>query len=98
MRITDTRRSSRTALDCEIEFKRHGDARYRVDLLNLSIHGCCVSLPTRMDPGNRLGLRIGGLAAIHGEVAWVDQWKAGVQFNRPFHAAVFDSVVKRLAS
>lgn len=97
MRMTDTRRSRREALNCEIDFKRHGDARYQVEMFNLSPHGCCLSPPTRVSAGDRLGVRIGGLSAIHGEIAWVNEWKAGVRFHCPFHSAVFENVVKRLA-
>ena len=95
-RTTDTRRSDRVPLSCEVEFKRHGHSRYRVDLFDISPQGCCLSPPIRVDIGDTISLRIPDLEAIHGKVAWVQGWKAGVQFDQPFHAAVFDQLISRL--
>lgn len=94
--MTNLRRSDRVDLNCEVDFKRHGDARYRVELFDLSPQGCCLSPPIRLDKGDSVGLRIPGMEAVHGQVAWVHGWKAGIRFDQPFHQAVFDSVVKRL--
>ena len=96
LRTTDTRRSKRVRLNCEIEFKRHGDSRYRVDVFDLSPEGCCLSPPIRVRQGESISLRMLDMAAIHGEIAWVRDWKAGVRFDQPFHQAVFDHLVRRL--
>ena len=93
---TEGRQSARVALNCEIDFKRHGDSRYRVDLFDLSLQGCCLSPPIRVDKGDTISLRIPDMAAIHGQVAWVRGWKAGVRFDQPFHQAVFDQLIRRL--
>ena len=98
MSSVESRRHERVALDCEIGFKRHGDARYQVGLFNLSAGGCCLSPPTRLDQGDRISVRLPQLDAIHGDVAWVGDWKAGVRFDNPFHQAVFDVAVRRLAA
>jgi hypothetical protein len=94
--MTDTRKSERIPLNCEVEFKRHGDTRYRVDLLDFSPQGCCLSPPVRVEEGETISLRIPDMAAVHGRIAWVQDWKAGVEFDHPFHEAVFNLVVRRL--
>ncbi len=94
--MEDARRSNRVPLNCEIEFRRHGDARYRIDLIDFSPQGCCISPPVRVEPGESIWLRIPGMEAIHAHVAWTKQWKVGVKFDTPFHPAVFDNVVARL--
>jgi hypothetical protein len=94
--MTKPRHAERVPLNCEIEFKRHGGARYRVELFDLSADGCCLSPPIRVKAGDSISLRIPDMEAIHGEIAWVRDWKAGVRFDHPFHAAVFDHVVARL--
>lgn len=94
--MTDTRQSDRVPLNCDVEFKRHGDARYKVDLLDFSPHGCCISPPIRVENGESISLRIPDMEAIHGRIAWVRDWKAGIQFDHPFHEAVFELVVRRL--
>lgn len=96
LRMTDTRQSDRVPLNCDVEFKRHGDARYKVDLLDFSPHGCCISPPIRVEQGESISLRIPDMEAIHGRIAWVRDWKAGIQFDHPFHEAVFELVVRRL--
>ena len=95
-RMDDTRRSDRVPLNCDIEFKRHGDARYRVDLVDFSPQGCCISPPVRVEAGEPISLRIPDMSAIHGKIAWVRDWKAGVVFDQAFHEAVFDHVVRQL--
>lgn len=95
-RMDDTRQSDRVPLNCDVEFKRHGDARYKVDLLDFSPHGCCISPPIRVEEGESISLRIPDMEAIHGRIAWVRDWKAGIQFDHSFHEAVFELVVRRL--
>ena len=92
----ESRQSARVALSSDIGFKRHGDGRYQVGLFDLSTGGCCLSPPVRLGQGDRVSLRIPNLVAIHGQVAWAGGWRAGVQFDQPFHPAVFDQVVDRL--
>lgn len=96
--MTDTRRSNRVPINCELEFKRHGDVRYRVELFDLSPQGCCLSPPVRVSEGDSISLRIPGMEAVHGQIAWVEGWKAGVEFDHPFHDAVFQHVVRRLGA
>ena len=95
--MNQVQRANRVPLKCEIEFRRHGDARYRVDLIDFSPHGCCIAPPVRVEEGESIWLRIPGMEAIHAHVAWAEQWKVGVTFDKPFHPAVFDSVVSRLS-
>lgn len=90
------RRADRVLLNCEVEFRRHADTRYRVDLIDFSPQGCCISPPVRVPQGESVWLRIPGMEAIHAKVAWTEQWKIGLEFDTPFHPAVFDNVVRRL--
>jgi hypothetical protein len=95
--MTKPRQNERVPLNCEVDFKRHGDARYRVELFDLSADGCCLSPPIRVEKGDLISLRIPEMEAIHGEIAWVQGFRAGVRFDHPFHAAVFDHVVGKLS-
>ena len=94
--MEDIRRAERVPLNCEVEFRRHADARYRVDLIDFSPQGCCIAPPVKVEPGESVWLRIPGMESIHAHVAWTEQWKAGVTFDKPFHPAVFDNVVAKL--
>jgi hypothetical protein len=89
-------RARRVPLNCEVEFRRHADVRYPVDLLDFSAEGCCISPPVRVAVGESVWLRIPGIEVTHAKVAWTEQWKVGLKFDAPFHPAVFESVAKRL--
>ena len=90
------RQADRVPLGCEAEFRRHGDSRYPVELINLSPQGCNIAPPIRVQQDESLWLRVPGLEAIHGRVCWVKEWNVGVEFDQPLHPAVFDLLVKRL--
>lgn len=94
--MAQDRRAERIPLHCEVGFRRHGDARYRIELLDFSAMGCCITPPVKVEAGERVWLRIADIEAVHGRVAWTDEWRVGVEFDKPFHPAVFDSVVARL--
>ncbi len=95
--MEEHRRAKRVPLQCEVGFRRHGDARYRIDLIDFSIEGCCIMPPIQVAIGDRIFLRFADIEAIHGRVAWTEEWKVGVKFDKPFHPAVFDSLVAQLA-
>jgi hypothetical protein len=94
--MTDTRRAKRIPLQCEIEFRRAGETRSMVDLLDLSPNGCCIAPTVRVEPGQTIFLRMPGMEGIQAKVAWVEQWKVGVEFERPMYGPVFDGLVARL--
>ena len=96
--MEDTRRGARVPLQCEVGFRRHGDARYRIDLINFSPEGCCITPPIKVETGARVFLRFANMEAVHGRVIWTEEWRVGVKFDKPFHPAVFDSVVAQLAA
>ena len=93
----DARRSARTPMRCEIEFRRHGDFRYMVDLIDFSPEGCRFAPPVAVEPEDPLFVHIPGIEAVHARAAWSRDFEVGAEFDRPFHPAVFDSVVKRLS-
>lgn len=94
--MNDARRGKRVNLQCDVEFRRHGDARYQVELIDFSPTGCCISPPVRVEVGQSVWLRVPDMESVHGKVVWIRDWKAGVEFDRPFHDAVFDHVVRNL--
>lgn len=96
IRLTDTRRTERVPLQCEVEFRRQGDGRYMVDLLDLSPEGCCIAPPVKVEAGQIIFLRLPGMEAIQGKVAWIEEWRVGVQFDRPIYGPVFDNLIARL--
>jgi len=98
MSMEELPRPARVPMRSEAGFRRRGDARYSVNLINFSLRGCCVAPPIKVEEGERVLVRIAEIEAVHGRVAWTGALRAGVEFDRPFHSAVFDMVVGRLGT
>ena len=90
------RRTVRVALSADIDVRRPGDHRYRAPLMDLSPDGCRVEVPVNVDPGDLLFISLPGIETIEGRVRWVKDWTAGVEFEKPLHAAVFDMIRNRM--
>lgn len=90
------RRAERVPLRADILFRRSGDARYAVDLVDLSPDGCRIDLPEVLTIGERVWIALPGLEPIQAEVRWVKEWTAGIQFLRPLYPAVFDHIRSRI--
>jgi hypothetical protein len=90
------RRAERIQLRADIDFRRAGENRWRVNILDFSPEGCRVELPVRVNLKDTIWISLPGLEALQGQICWVKDWVAGVEFNRPLHPAVFDMVQDRM--
>lgn len=90
------RKAERVPLQADIEFRRTGEHRWRVNIQDLSPQGCRVELPIRVVPDDVIWVTFPGLEAVQARVCWVDEWVAGVEFSRPLHQAVFEHVERRM--
>lgn len=90
------RRAERVPLRAEIEFRRAGEHRWQVNILDISPQGCRVELPVRVTVDDVVWIQLPGLESIQGKICWVDEWIAGVEFTQPLYPAVFDMVEQRM--
>jgi hypothetical protein len=88
--------SQRVPLSAEVSLRRLGQNQYRVQITDLSPEGCKVELVERPRVGEHLLLKFDGFEVLDAEVCWVEGFIAGLRFEKPFHAAVFDLLVQRL--
>ena len=88
--------TERVSIDAEVMLRRLGSNNYRVRLFDLSPAGCKVELVERPREGEHLLIKFEGLEALDGEVCWVNDYIAGLRFEKPFHPAVFEVMVARL--
>ena len=95
---SDPRRAERVPLRADIEFRRTGEHRWRVNILDFSPEGCRVDLPVRVVVDDIVWISLPGIESIQGTVCWVNEWQAGVEFSNPLHPAVFDNVRTRMRS
>lgn len=90
------RKAERLPLQADIDFRRTGEHRWRVNIHDISQEGCRVELPVRVIEGDTIWISLPGLEALQGRICWVKEWIAGVEFARPLHPAVFEMVEQRM--
>lgn len=87
------RKAGRIVLDADIALRRSGQHHYRVKVHDASPHGCKIEFVERPRLDERVWVKFERLEAIEGMVCWIDGFVAGVEFLKPIHPAVFDSLV-----
>jgi len=92
----DPRRAERVPLRADIDFRRAGDHRWRVNILDFSPEGCRVEVPVKVTPDDLIWISLPGLESIQGTVCWVREWEAGVEFANPLYPSVFEMVRERM--
>ncbi|MBA3666614.1 MAG: PilZ domain-containing protein [Sphingomonas sp.] len=83
-------------LRADVDLRRAGDHRYRVNILDFSPAGCRIELPERVLLQEIIWVSLPGIETLEARVQWVKDWVAGVEFTRPLHPAVFDMVARRM--
>lgn len=91
-----SRRTERVALSADIDFRRIGDHRHRVHILDFSPHGCRIESPVVVRPDDIIWISLPGIEMMQAQICWVDLWIAGVEFDTPMHEAVFDIVREKM--
>jgi len=91
------RRAERVPLRADIDFRRTGEHRWRVNIIDASPQGCRVELPVRVTSEDKIWITLPGLEAMQGRIRWVKDWVAGIEFEHPIHPAVFDLLQDRMS-
>ena len=90
------RKAERIPLIADIDFRRTGEHRWRVNVLDISREGCRLELPVRVKIDDMIWVTVPGLEAIQGKVCRVKEWVAGIEFTRPLYPAVFDMIERKM--
>ena len=90
------RRAERVPLRADIDFRRAGDHRYRVNILDFSPEGCRIESPVQVAIGDKIWISLPGLESIQARVCWIKDWSVGVQFDRALYPSVFDMMHERM--
>lgn len=64
-----------------------------VVVVDLSTHGCGFEATCHLETGARVWLKLPGLESWPAKIAWVEENRGGLEFDRPLH----DAVVERYA-
>lgn len=90
------RQSNRRAAGMEAQLRRIGRLSYSVELRDLSRDGCMIDLVERPVIGEVMHIKLPGLETLEARVRWVDNYIAGLKFERPMHPAVFELLLQRM--
>jgi hypothetical protein len=91
------RRNRRVGLTSQIALRRTGGNRFEARLSNLSVGGCAVLLAEPLAARDRVIARLPGLEPLAARVTWTDVHSAGLDFERPMHPAVLETLLARLS-
>jgi len=94
---SDPRRAERVPLRADIEFRRAGEHRWRVNILDFSPEGCRVEAPVRVKVDDTIWISLPGIETIQGTVCWVKEWEVGIEFANPLYPSVFEMVRERMS-
>jgi hypothetical protein len=61
-----------------------------VTVTDLSTHGCGLEIASHLEVGARVWIKLPGLEKWPSRVAWTQNGRAGLSFDRPFHQGVID--------
>ena len=89
--------SERANVTAEVRLRRIGQSNYIVRIFDLSPEGCLIETVQRPRPGEQLMIKLDGIETLESEVMWVDNFIAGVKFQRQLHPAVFDLLIARFS-
>lgn len=90
------RQGKRRAAGMEAQLRRIGRTSYWVELRDLSPDGCMIDLVERPAMDEVMQVRLPGLETLQARVRWIDNYVAGLKFERPIHPAVFELLLQRL--
>lgn len=90
------RQSDRVEINAEVVLRRAGQIRYRVCLYDLSPEGCKVEFVDRPRLAECVWVKISGLQPLEAVVRWIEGAAAGLEFRKPIHPAVYQSMLDRL--
>lgn len=91
------RKVPRGPLDAEVFTRRSVERSYRTMIHDLSRAGCSLEYVERPRIDESIWIKFDGVEALESIVRWIDGDRAGVQFVKPLHEAVFDSLIARLS-
>lgn len=90
------RKGKRRTAGMEARLRRIGRTSYWVELRDLSPEGCMIDLVERPAMDEVMQLRLPGLETLQARVRWIDNYIAGLKFERPIHPAVFELLLQRM--
>jgi hypothetical protein len=67
--------------------------RFSISVIDMSARGCGLESRQALVPDSTVWLRLPGLESWFATVAWAEGGRAGLDFDRPLHPAVFEKLI-----
>ena len=94
----ERRSGARIATRMKAGFRPLGASAWRVDVLDLCATGCAVTPAYHPKIDEIVWIRFPGLESWEARIRWVAGDKAGLEFERPLHAAVLANLLSQASS
>lgn len=94
----ERRQAQRHEMEMTAGFRERGRSGFTVAVVDFSAHGCKIEFDAPIIVGDHAWLKLPSLESWYIRVAWIDDGRAGLDFDRPFHPAVAASIIARFAS
>ena len=94
--VGKARKSERVPILAMVKLRRRGHHNFTVKVFNLSKEGCKLEFLERPELEETVWVKFEGLELLQAKVCWVEDLCVGVEFERPLHEAVFDTLISRL--
>lgn len=89
------RKAERMGVKMRAGLRQRGAGAVDVRVIDLSTHGFRAECHLDLAVGTDIWLRLPGLEAWHATVAWQEGYVIGCAFERPLHAAVLNTLLRR---
>lgn len=84
------RTAERRIVNLAARLREPGASIFDAEVMNLSTDGFMATLPSPLEPGTNVWLRLPGLEPQSSRVVWFEDGRAGFQFATPLHPATVD--------
>jgi PilZ domain len=91
----EARRAERLDVIIEAGLREHGNPRFEVKVIDLSLTGFRCETSFNMNIDGTVWLTIPGLSGLESRVVWKDKFRYGFVFLQPLYPAVFDHIIRQ---
>ena len=95
--IGSPRKSDRVQINAMVKLRRRGHHNFTVKAYDLSPEGGKLEFMERPELGETVWVKFEGLELLQAKVCWIENLCVGVEFERPLHPAVFQTLGSRFS-
>ena len=94
-KVEKPRKVDRVPVNKDLAVRQTGRRARLLEVSDFSRFGCCLTFEDQPFEGEWVWVSLPGLEPVEARIRWVEDRKAGVEFVRPLHTAVFNLLLIR---